>query len=115
MKRLSVAVVVALIAVVVTSCVRVKRTAPQAIGAARGASLWQQPAAIKSSDLFYGPWGSRHAPQPEATYTFVEWKHAGVNPGMSVRDPEGREWSVKQAPPGGLDHEGRVEVAVSRL
>jgi len=34
---------------------------------------------------------------------------------MTVRDPEGREWSVKQIPPGALDVEAKVEVTLSRL
>jgi hypothetical protein len=70
---------------------------------------------LRARDLFHGPWGASHAPNPTATYTFVERKRTGVNPGMTVLDPQGREWSVKQAPPGGLDNEGKVEVVVSRL
>jgi hypothetical protein len=54
-------------------------------------------------------------PDPHATYTFVERKHTGVNLGMTVLDPQGREWSVKQPYPGGLDDEGPVEVVLSRL
>jgi hypothetical protein len=80
-----------------------------------GASLWEQPAAVATRDLLYGPWGREHAPDPEATYTFVERKHSGVNLGLTVRDPKGREWSVKQPYPGGLDSEGPVEVVLSRL
>ena len=34
---------------------------------------------------------------------------------MTVVDPQGREWSVKQPYPGGLDDEAPVEVALSRL
>ena len=34
---------------------------------------------------------------------------------MTVVDPQGREWSVKQSYPGGFDAEGPVEVASSRL
>ena len=34
---------------------------------------------------------------------------------MTVTDPEGREWSVKQPYPGNLDSEGPVEVALSRI
>ena len=34
---------------------------------------------------------------------------------MTVTDPEGREWSVKQPYPGSLDSEGPVEVALSRI
>jgi hypothetical protein len=79
------------------------------------ASLWNNPVDLGSRDLFYGPWGRENAPSVHATYTFVERKHSGVNPGITVVDPQGREWSVKQTPPGGLDHEGPVEVTLSRI
>jgi hypothetical protein len=49
------------------------------------------------------------------TYTLVEHKHTGVNPGMTVRDSLGREWSVKQAPPEGQPPEGPIEVVISRV
>jgi hypothetical protein len=80
-----------------------------------GATLWHPPADLAPGDLFYGPWGPQRAPVAGAEYTLIELKHSGVNPGMTVRDAAGREWSVKQTPPGGLDREGSVEVAVSRL
>ena len=79
------------------------------------ASLWQQPSDLASRDLFYGPWGKENAPDPNGTYELVELKHTGVNLGMTVKDDKGREWSVKQPFPGGLDSEGPVEVALSRL
>ena len=64
---------------------------------------------------FIGPWGAEHAPDPKGVYTLVERKHTGVNLGLTVKDEQGREWSVKQPYPGGLDPEAPVEVAVSRL
>jgi hypothetical protein len=105
----------ALVAVTLTSCVRVKPPAAQPSVQVPGASLWVQPSDLATRNLYYGPWGRERAPDPEATYTFVELKHTGVNPGMTVRDPQGREWSVKQAYPGGMDFEGPAEVALSRL
>ena len=80
-----------------------------------GATLWEKPTDLARRDLFYGPWGAQRAPVADAEYTLVELKHTGVNLGMTVRDAQGREWSVKQTPPGGLDREGPVEVTVSRL
>ena len=78
--------------------------------------LWQQPADIRSSDLFLGPWGAGCAPDPSATYTFLSPKTHGVNPGMVVRDDRGRVWHVKQAPrSGSRGAEGPVEVALSRV
>ena len=80
-----------------------------------GASMWVEPTDLASRDLYYGPWGSERAPDPKGVYTLVERKHTGVNLGMTVKDEKGREWSVKQPFPGGLDPEGPVEVALSRL
>jgi hypothetical protein len=80
-----------------------------------GASLWVEPTDLATRDLYYGPWGRDHAPDPNAIYTLVERKHTGVNLGLTVTDPEGREWSVKQPYPGNLDSEAPVEVALSRI
>jgi len=113
--RVSAALTAVLVAVTLTSCVRVKAPASQPSPPVPGASLWVQPSDLARRDLYYGPWGPKRAPDPKATYTFVELKHTGVNPGMTVRDPQGREWSVKQAYPGGMDFEGPVEIALSRL
>jgi hypothetical protein len=91
--------------------VPIAATAP----APAGASLWVEPTDLESRDLFYGPWGSALAPDPKGVYTLVERKHTGVNLGLTVKDARGREWSVKQSYPGGLDPEGPVEITVSRL
>jgi hypothetical protein len=77
--------------------------------------MWIEPTDLASRDLFYGQWGSEHAPDPNGVYTLVERKHTGVNLGLTVRDEQDREWSVKQPYPGGLDSEAPVEVALSRL
>jgi hypothetical protein len=87
------------------------------------AELWQEPRDLPSRDLFRGLWGAESAPDPAATYAFVKPKEGGVNPGVIVRDPQGRTWHVKQSP---LDDdkassidaqgpEGPVEVTVSRI
>ena len=104
-----------LAAVVVVGCVRVRHPAARPTPLPPGASVWTDPGNIQRKDLFHGPWGVEFAPDPKAIYTFVEGKHDGVNPGMTVRDPQGREWSVKQLTPGGLDREAPVEVTLSRL
>ena len=62
--------------------------------------LWEGPDDLEMRDLFNGPWGTRHAPAADDVYTFVKFKTGGVNPGMTVTDPRGREWRVKQAPTG---------------
>lgn len=78
--------------------------------------LWERPDDLEARDLFYGPWGREHMPAADAPYRFVKAKTSGVNPGMTVRDARGREWSVKQAfhdPDRG--DEGPVEVTLSRV
>jgi hypothetical protein len=71
--------------------------------------LWIEPANIAAADLFNGPWGAEHAPDPSASYAFVKAKRHGASPGLTTRDPRGLEWSVKQG------REGPVEVTVSRV
>jgi hypothetical protein len=75
---------------------------------------WQSPDNLHAADLFNGPWGPQHAPNPRAEYTFVRPKSGGFNPGVVVRDPQGREWHVKQ-PSGRHGDEGPSEVVVSRV
>ncbi len=97
------------------ACAGVK--VPQASPAPKppAASMWKAPEDLASRDLFNGPWGADHAPNPKGVYTLIERKHAGVNLGLTVKDEDGREWSVKQPFPGGLDSEAPVEVALSRI
>lgn len=117
MKRLSTALLIAMVAVSLSACMRmsVKRPSTQPTAPVAGASLWEQPTDLANRDLYYGSWGRENAPDPTDTFTFVELKHTGVNPGMTVVDSKGREWSVKQPYPGGVENEGQVEVTVSRL
>jgi hypothetical protein len=115
MRHTSIVFVIIVMAIGVTSCAGAKRPSLQPAASGSGASLWQQPTDLSARDLYYGPWGPRRAPDPNAVYTLVERKHSGVNPGLTVVDPQGREWSVKQPYPSGLDDESRVEVVVSRL
>ena len=70
--------------------------------------LWHA-ADVARADTYNGPWGAERAPDPKATYSFVHAKTHGVSPGMTVRDPHGVEWSVKEG------EEGPVEVTVSRV
>ena len=66
------------------------------IAVSRMGELWEQPAAIATADLLNGPWGVEHAPDARDMYTFVRKKRRGANPGVTVRDSQGREWHVKQ-------------------
>jgi hypothetical protein len=77
--------------------------------------LWERPADLEAEDLVYGPWGPERAPDPDATYRFVEAKRGGVNPGMTVRDADGRRWKVKQPAMDGRRAEGPIEVVLSRV
>jgi len=79
------------------------------------AELWQSPDAIATRDLYYGPWGADRAPDRHATYTFVERKQNGTNPGITVLDPQGREWHVKQPSHTTQGAEGPTEVVLSRV
>lgn len=97
------------------ACAGIKAPKAQTSPKPATASMWEEPSDLAQRDLFYGPWGSKNAPDPAGVYKLVELKHTGVNLGMTVKDEQGREWSVKQPYPGGLDSEGPVEVAVSRL
>ena len=77
------------------------------------AQFWVEPADITARDLFSGPWGLEHAPDPGAAYEFVEKKKQGMisgfSPGYTVKGPGGIEWSAKQGP------EAQAEVTASRL
>jgi hypothetical protein len=71
--------------------------------------FWVEPHDIASRDMVNGPWGVKYAPDPKAVYTFVHSKVHGASPGMTVSDPQGRRWSIKQSA------EGPVEVMQSRV
>ena len=79
------------------------------------AQLWEKPQDLEAQDLYHGPWGPERAPASDARYTFVAKKQHGTNPGVTVTDPDGREWSVKQAPQNDQGAEGPVEVVLSRI
>jgi hypothetical protein len=115
MKRASVMLFAVLAISLTAACAKAKRPSLTPSAPVAGAVLWVEPTDIASRDLFYGPWGQENAPDPADTYKLVETKHTGVNLGMTVKDSQGREWSVKTPYPGGLDSEAPVEVAVSRL
>ena len=97
-----------------TACAGSSRVRPpRPATAAEMAQLWVEPADLAERDLFAGPWGLEHAPDPEAPYVFVSRKQQGFlkgfSPGYSVRGPGDVEWSAKQGP------EAQAEVTASRL
>jgi hypothetical protein len=103
-----------LLAVYYPGCDPQMRTAP-AVEQAPIDQLWRAPQSIAAQDLFNGPWGDAFAPDPAAPYRFMKSKTRGVNPGMTVVDPAGRKWSVKQASHDGRAAEGPIEVVLSRV
>src|SRR5215510_5275072 len=48
------------------------------------ASLWEEPTNLASRNLFTGPWGAEHAPDPHATFRLTALKSRGINPGVVV-------------------------------
>ena len=64
----------------------------------RANALWAPQTGVHDRDLYDGPWGARLKPDPTAVYTFVRRKTRGTNPGVIVKDQQGREWHVKQSP-----------------
>ena len=81
--------------------------APSAPTKAEIAELWVEPE--RNRDLFWGVGGRALAPAPDARYTVIEMKRGGFSRGYTVKDPDGREWSVKFPP------EAATEVAASRI
>lgn len=87
----------------------VKRFLPRDGTSTDLSQFWVEPDDIAARDLVNGPWDRNYAPDPTAVYTFVHGKLHGASPGMTVTDPEGRQWSIKQSV------EGQVEVMHSRV
>ncbi len=115
MMRATVWMLPAVFAVYMPTCrtLAVRPTMPP--GEARMAELWEAPSDLADRDLFYGPWGAEHAPDPHATYRLVRLKDRGTNPGVTASDPQGREWHVKQPPHSHQGAEGPIEVVLSRV
>jgi hypothetical protein len=73
------------------------------------AEFWEDPTDLEARDLLHGLWGVERAPDPNVTYTFLRKKKQGNNPGVTVTDPQGREWHVKQGT------EAQPEVVLSHV
>jgi hypothetical protein len=76
--------------------------------------LWVDPHDLPARDRYRGPWGAACAPDPNAEYRFVAPKKDGVNRGMIVRDPLGREWKAKQPPSTGRNAEASKSTMAKR-
>jgi hypothetical protein len=79
------------------------------------AELWQDPTDIATRNLYDGAWGRKNAPDPTVVYHYVKKKEEGTNPGLTVTDPDKREWHVKQPPHNNEGAEGPIEVTLSRI
>jgi len=69
--------------------------------------LWRRPTDISRRNLFDGPGGKEHRPQPP--FTFVKEDMEGSNPKFDVTDATGEKWRVK------LGTEARSETAATRF
>lgn len=69
--------------------------------------LWNDPGAIQSRNLLYGPGSPALAPQPP--FTFIKEDKEGESPKLDVRDGRGVLWSVK------LGEEAQSETTATRL
>lgn len=70
--------------------------------------LWSE-ADIATSDLFLGAFGAEYVPAPQTTFRMLKTVADEDGRGWQVRDPQGREWSVRYGP------EAQAEIAASRL
>jgi hypothetical protein len=98
------------IAAGLSACAPVIRpTMTPSAAASHMAEFWEEPTDLETRDLVHGLWGVERAPDPTVTYTFLRKKRQGNNPGVTVTDPAGREWHVKQGT------EAQPEVVLSHV
>ena len=71
------------------------------------AVLWTDPGDVRSRDLYWGPGGKEHQPQPPVEFLQEDLK--GTSPKFEVRDSAGKKWTAK------LGLEAKPESAASRL
>jgi hypothetical protein len=100
----------AVIAIGVPACApAIRPTVTPSAAASRMAEFWEEPTDLETRDLLHGLWGAERAPDPNVTYSFLRPKKQGNNPGVTVTDPDGREWHVKQGT------EAQPEVVLSHV
>jgi hypothetical protein len=71
--------------------------------------IWRDPGDVRSLNLIYGIGGKEDAPDPNASYTFIEEDMNGTSPKFRVKDANGVEWKVK------MGAEPQAETAATRL
>jgi hypothetical protein len=82
----------------------IKSTLPSPPTSAQLAQLWIQP--DRPRDLYWGVGGQRLAPDPSARYTVIQIKRSGFSQGYTVKDKDGRSWSVKFPPEAATEVKG---------
>lgn len=73
----------------------------------QNAVLWVEPGDIQSRNLYWGPGGEEHQPQPP--FEFQAEDLHGTSPKFYLRDSRGKRWTAK------LGVEAKPETAASRL
>ena len=76
-------------------------------GRGGGAIIWTDPGDIRSRNLYWGPGGQKHEPQPPVE--FLSEDMHGTSPKFDVQDSAGKKWRAK------LGLEAKPETAASRL
>ena len=88
---------------------KAKREAREEAAANQPAVLTHDSGDMASLDTYYGPGGKELAPDPSATYTFLDEDLKQHSPKFDVKDAQGRRWRVK------LGLEPRSETAATRM
>ena len=86
-----------------------KAKEPKSDASSLPAAIWHDPGNISGLDLINGIGGKDHAPDLNATYTFVKEDMEGTSAKFDVKDSAGVEWKVK------LGQEPQSETAATRL
>jgi hypothetical protein len=73
------------------------------------AVIWRDPGDMASLNLFDGPGGKAHAPDPKGRFTFVQEDVEATSPKFDIEDEQGVQWRVK------LGQEPESETAATRF
>lgn len=104
------ALVLALALIGAAACApAIRRTGDAPLQPQQLAELWVAPDDITRRDLFHGPGGRAHVPNPDERFEVTDVDTTGASPGYDVKDSKGRKWKVK------LGEEVQPEIVASRL
>jgi hypothetical protein len=99
--------IAALLVLVTLASYPAQQSVAQAQATAADAVLWTDPGNIQAHNLFWGPGGEKHQPQPPVKFEGEDTR--GTSPKFDVRDSQGEKWRAK------LGLEAKPETAASRL